>query len=91
MAGVGTVERLEGAACVLTQSATEPACEGATLLAGQTVETRGKAVIRLNDGTRLDLPRDINLWEGEPDARHASTVVAPLNPAAYGVDPLALV
>ena len=43
------------------------------------------------DGTRLELPRDINLWEAEPEASHASTVVAPLNPADYGVDPLAFV
>jgi putative nucleotidyltransferase with HDIG domain len=43
------------------------------------------------DGGRLDLPRDVNLWESEPDSAHPSTVIAPLNPADYGVDPLAFV
>jgi HD-GYP domain-containing protein (c-di-GMP phosphodiesterase class II) len=43
------------------------------------------------DGTRLELPRDINLWEAEPGASHESAVVAPLNPADYGIDPLAFV
>jgi putative nucleotidyltransferase with HDIG domain len=45
------------------------------------------------DGIRLDLPRDINLWETVQDARDdlASTVVAPLNPAEYGIDPLSFI
>ena len=43
------------------------------------------------DGTRLELPLDVNLWESEPTANHAATVVAPLNPAEYGIDPLAFV
>jgi putative nucleotidyltransferase with HDIG domain len=43
-------------------------------------------VIIDKDGTRLDLPYDRNLWEaarGEPES-----VVSPVEPAAYGVDPL---
>jgi putative nucleotidyltransferase with HDIG domain len=45
------------------------------------------------DGARLELPRDINLWETEQDARddRASSVIAPLNPADYGIDPLSFI
>jgi putative nucleotidyltransferase with HDIG domain len=44
-------------------------------------------VIIGKDGTRLDLPYDRNLWDAargeQPDS-----VVSPVEPAAYGVDPL---
>jgi hypothetical protein len=45
------------------------------------------------DGGRLELPRDINLWETEQDGREdrASSVIAPLNPADYGIDPLSFI
>jgi HD-GYP domain-containing protein (c-di-GMP phosphodiesterase class II) len=43
------------------------------------------------DGTRLEIPRDINLWETEGTADRASSVIAPLNPADYNIDPLAFV
>jgi HD-GYP domain-containing protein (c-di-GMP phosphodiesterase class II) len=45
------------------------------------------------DGARLELPRDINLWETEQDGREdrASSVIAPLNPADYGIDPLSFI
>ncbi len=45
------------------------------------------------DGMRLELPRDINLWEVDPAARgaRASSVTAPLNPASYGIDPLSFI
>jgi putative nucleotidyltransferase with HDIG domain len=43
------------------------------------------------DGKRLDLPYEINLWEtAEADDTRAAAVVAPLDPADYGVDPLML-
>jgi hypothetical protein len=42
------------------------------------------------DGRRLDLPYDINLWDSSDDGAHPSSVVAPLDPAEYGVDPLML-
>jgi putative nucleotidyltransferase with HDIG domain len=42
------------------------------------------------DGRRLDLPYDINLWDSPDDGAHPSSVVAPLDPADYGVDPLML-
>jgi putative nucleotidyltransferase with HDIG domain len=42
------------------------------------------------DGRRLDLPYDINLWDSSDDGAHPSSVVAPLDPADYGVDPLML-
>lgn len=43
------------------------------------------------DGARLELPRDINLWESEPADARASSVIAPLNPADYGIDPLSFI
>src|SRR5712691_1791640 len=43
------------------------------------------------DGSRLELPRDINLWEAEGESEQPSSVIAPLNPADYGIDPLAFV
>jgi hypothetical protein len=42
------------------------------------------------DGRRLDLPVDVNLWEASEDPARPSAVVAPLDPADYNVDPLAL-
>jgi putative nucleotidyltransferase with HDIG domain len=46
-----------------------------------------------SDGGRLELPRDVNLWETAHEGRGdiASSVVAPLNPADYGVDPLSFI
>ena len=43
------------------------------------------------DGNRLELPRDVNLWETEAGGSRASSVIAPLNPADYGVDPLSFI
>ncbi len=45
------------------------------------------------DGGRLELPRDVNLWDAEQDTRddRASSVIAPLNPADYGIDPLSFI
>jgi putative nucleotidyltransferase with HDIG domain len=43
------------------------------------------------DGTRLDLPRDVCLWQAEAGSRRGSSVVAPLNPADYGIDPLTFI
>jgi putative nucleotidyltransferase with HDIG domain len=45
------------------------------------------------DGGRFELPRDINLWESDYGAQdgRASSVVAPLNPADYGIDPLSFI
>jgi putative nucleotidyltransferase with HDIG domain len=43
------------------------------------------------DGARLDLPFERNLWEPQPDGRDASelaSVVAPVDPAGYDIDPL---
>ena len=41
-------------------------------------------------GVRLDLPYDVNLWDAENDQDRPSSVVAPLDPADYAIDPLAL-
>jgi HD-GYP domain-containing protein (c-di-GMP phosphodiesterase class II) len=43
------------------------------------------------DGTRLDVPMDRNLWEIEAAEKDIPSVIAPLNPADYGIDPLAFV
>jgi putative nucleotidyltransferase with HDIG domain len=50
-------------------------------------------VLFASDGARLELPRDINLWDTEQEARddRASSVIAPLNPADYGIDPLSFI
>ncbi len=45
------------------------------------------------DGARFELPRDVNLWEAEasPGDRRPTSVVSPVNPADYGVDPLSFI
>jgi putative nucleotidyltransferase with HDIG domain len=50
-------------------------------------------VVFAADGSRLELPRDINLWEAQPGAKddRASSVVAPLNPSDFGIDPLSFI
>ncbi len=44
-------------------------------------------VVIAKDGTRLDLPYDRNLWEGVHEG-DADAVVAPVEPAEFGIDPL---
>lgn len=44
-------------------------------------------VVFNKDGNRLDLPYDRNLWEIATDRENAS-IVAPVEPSAYGIDPL---
>ena len=44
-------------------------------------------VIISKDGTRLDLPYDRNLWEA-PAGAEPDSVIAPLEPGEYGIDPL---
>ena len=39
-------------------------------------------------GNRLELPIDLSLWEADATSAHASSVAAPLDPAAYQIDPL---
>jgi len=39
-------------------------------------------------GARLDLPYERNLWEPPHPGAAADTVVAPLDPAGFGIDPL---
>jgi putative nucleotidyltransferase with HDIG domain len=41
-------------------------------------------------GARIDLPYDLNLWEVNPAHDLPSSVAAPLDPAAYDIDPLML-
>ena len=40
------------------------------------------------DGVRLDLPYERNLWEARPDETAPVSVVAPLDPAQFHIDPL---
>jgi putative nucleotidyltransferase with HDIG domain len=47
-------------------------------------------VIFARDGRRLELPHEVNLWDGSGEPGMPSSVVGPLNPADYGVDPLTL-
>ncbi len=48
-------------------------------------------VVYDKDGGRVDTPYDINLWEAQPEVGVPSSVMAPLNPADYPLDPLTLV
>jgi len=41
-------------------------------------------------GSRLDLTYDLNLWEEQSDPDRPSSIVAPLDPADYAIDPLVL-
>ena len=47
-------------------------------------------VIFDREGQRLGLPIDRNLWEPRDDRGTLDNVVSPLDPAAYGIDPLTL-
>ena len=49
-------------------------------------------VLFASDGGRLELPRDVNLWEtAQEGSGNAASVIAPINPADYGVDPLSFI
>lgn len=41
-------------------------------------------------GARVPAPVDVNLWEAAPDGPSAPAIVAPVDPAALGIDPLTL-
>ena len=46
----------------------------------------------LRQGRRaIEAPYDLNLWDAQPEAGVPSSIVAPLNPADYPLDPLTLV
>ncbi len=47
-------------------------------------------VVAERDGHRIARPYDVNLWEATPADGGPSAIVAPLDPAAYDIDPLAL-
>ena len=47
-------------------------------------------VLISRDGTRLELPYEIELWNVSEDPQRPSSVVAPLDPAKYNLDPLVL-
>jgi HD-GYP domain-containing protein (c-di-GMP phosphodiesterase class II) len=50
-------------------------------------------VLFAEDGSRLEIPHDVNLWEAAHEPKHgvAASVVAPLNPVDYGIDPLSFI
>lgn len=41
-------------------------------------------------GERLPKPYDVNLWESSPDGEWPASVIAPVDPAAYQIDTLAI-
>ena len=43
------------------------------------------------EGRRLDPARDVNLWETDGSGRSTSSVVAPVDPGEYDIDPLTLI
>jgi putative nucleotidyltransferase with HDIG domain len=43
------------------------------------------------DGTRLEFPRDVNLWEAAEGNLPGASVVTPLTPSEYGIDPFAFI
>ncbi len=45
-------------------------------------------VLFQGDGTAYDVPLERNLWERTPDGAEADSVISPVEPAAYGIDPL---
>jgi len=47
-------------------------------------------VVIARDGRRVDLPYDVNLWEGSAEEGWPSTVAAPLDPEDHHVDCLSL-
>jgi hypothetical protein len=42
------------------------------------------------DGRRLDAGRIVNLWEADAASGRATSIVAPLDPKEFGIDPLML-
>jgi HD-GYP domain-containing protein (c-di-GMP phosphodiesterase class II) len=42
------------------------------------------------DGTRLECPFEVNLWEGRAEDGEPSAIVAPVDSATLGIDPLTL-
>jgi putative nucleotidyltransferase with HDIG domain len=42
------------------------------------------------EGRRLDLPYELNVWETSEDPQRPSSIVAPLDPRDYQIDPLLL-
>jgi putative nucleotidyltransferase with HDIG domain len=47
-------------------------------------------VVRGRHGETLDRPYDVNLWESDGRGEWPTNVIAPLDPAEQGIDPLAL-
>jgi putative nucleotidyltransferase with HDIG domain len=45
-------------------------------------------IVFASDGRRLDATRDVNLWETSEAVGNPSSVIAPVDPAAYDIDPL---
>ena len=45
-------------------------------------------IIQLPSRQPLDIPYDVNLWEAPAEGSGPKSVMAPLDPAEYGIDPL---
>jgi putative nucleotidyltransferase with HDIG domain len=48
-------------------------------------------VLIARDGTRLELPYDVNLWETAENPQQPKAIVAPLDPADFKFDPLMMI
>jgi hypothetical protein len=48
-------------------------------------------VVYDKDGARIETPYDISLFDVQPESGVASSIVSPLGPADYPLDPLTLV
>jgi len=48
-------------------------------------------VVYDKEGAKIEMPYDLNLWDAQPEEGVPSSVVAPLDPADYPLDPLTLV
>ena len=48
-------------------------------------------VLHDRQGTRLDITYDLNLWEIEAPEGYQASIVAPVDPAEYHIDPLTLI
>jgi putative nucleotidyltransferase with HDIG domain len=48
-------------------------------------------VVYDKEGTQVETPYDLNLWEAQPESGVPSSVTAPLDPADYPIDPLTII
>jgi len=47
-------------------------------------------IVAHEDGSRMELPYDVNLWEADATNGHPSSITGPLDPEEFGIDPLSV-